>query len=119
MGYRANKVDRRYNDWHYSLSKRCEYMDLDGVEFNQSRDALLLLEVTSNPEKYTTVLRRLAQKAGLPAVLVMIPPAPEPLLSTTEIIVTVVWCPPETNAPPHGRMTLSAWGEYLEQLHAE
>lgn len=114
MNFRAAQVDRRYNDWHYSLSRRCRYMDLDGVEFDRYSKPLALIETTTNPEKITTVMCVIARRCKVPAYLVILPAMPEPL--TAETVVTVRQVSPVYTVR---RVSLAAWGEFIENLHAQ
>jgi hypothetical protein len=110
MPYRADQVDRRYNDWHYTLPIWCKYMDLDGVEFGPGGKPLALIETTGNPGKATTIMCSLARSAGIPAYLVLIPAGE--LTDETEIRVRRV--EPLTD---WRKMTLAAWGEFIKLMH--
>ena len=109
MNYRAKQVDRRYNDWHYTLPTWCKYMDLDGVEFDFGKP-LALVETTGNPEKATTIMCSLAKAAGVPAYLVLLPAGD--LTDETEIRVRKVQPPEEWQ-----KTTLGAWGEFIKLMH--
>jgi hypothetical protein len=111
MPYRAEQVDRRYNDWHYMLSRRCRYIDLDGVEVDSKDMPLALMEITSNPGKRAPIMVEIARRCEVPAFLVRIPSEGE---LTPETIIYVRQVHPRE----FGRsMTLAEWGQEIERLH--
>lgn len=135
MKYRAKSVDRRYNDWHYSLPGRVDYIDLDGVEDCwDCRDPLALVETTTNPEKSTSILRKLAARAGVPAWLVILPrsrqeipgctecgrpPSAVPLEDDDLVRVACIYSPGGERDRERRTLTLAEWGTYLTELHDE
>lgn len=66
--------DLTYSQWHRSLNNDLTYIDLDGIEYcDKCKEPLLLVELAQDIGqnlKPTTVMRKLAEKALLPAVLV-------------------------------------------------
>jgi hypothetical protein len=85
MSYRGN-TDRRFNDYHYNWPKDWWYIDLDGLEVcSRCREPLLLYEVSRDSEKPTSIIRKLASKAGVPAVLVIVPDAGETFDDSTVV----------------------------------
>lgn len=117
--YRAPNVDRRYNDWHYTLPDHLLYIDVDGCEAcSDCAQPLGLIETTANPEKSTRVLRNLAARAELPAWLVVLPPLPVELERLTIIRHKVIHA---IDAPvgQWARSTLEDWGQVLVELHDE
>lgn len=72
MRYRAETPDRRFLDWHYTLSPRWLFMDLDGVPAcGRCWYPIALIETTTNPKKAPAVLRRLSLLSRLPAYLLL------------------------------------------------
>lgn len=85
MSWRG-KGDRRFNDCHYSWPKEWDYIDLDGLEVcHRCRESLLLYEVTRNGDKATSILRRLAVRAQVPALLLLVPDGNEPFTDETPV----------------------------------
>ena len=120
--YRAPVTDRRYNDWHYTLSNRCSYFDLDGVEVSPDRRWLALVETTTDPGKATSWTEWGARQLNIPAFLVIYPVRELYPELRGEVLVTVVtkwWPAPE--GPPFPRMMeipLGIWGQWIEWLHS-
>lgn len=78
LRYRAVHVDRRYNDWHYTLGRGYHYMDLDGIEWcRRCWKTFLLVETSTDPNKPTIVLETLARDLGVPSYLLILPPTPD------------------------------------------
>ena len=108
--------DRRYNDWHYTLARHFDYIDIDGADVcHQCRDVLLLTEVTRDPAKATTIIRKLATRAHLPSVLIILPDEPTILIDTTPIMWR--WLTP-TYARIHSG-TLDEWTVEIERIHSD
>jgi len=67
--------DLAYSGWHRLLEDDLTYIDIDGCEYcRRCREPLALIETARDvgqDYKATTVLRRLAVRAGLPAYLVL------------------------------------------------
>jgi pyruvate-formate lyase-activating enzyme len=65
--------DLTYSRWHRTLADDLPYIDLDAIEYCQGcREALLLIELAldvGQSVKATTVLRKLATRAEVPALL--------------------------------------------------
>ena len=66
--------DLAYSRWHRTLGKELTYIDVDGCEYcYHCREPLALVETAMDIDqafKTTTVMRRLAEKAVIPAYLV-------------------------------------------------
>lgn len=70
---RTGERDLAYSAWHRTLDDELTYIDLDAVEYcAKCREPLLLMELARDhgQPKATTVLRALARRADLPAILV-------------------------------------------------
>ena len=65
--------DRTVQDWHRTVfGADCWAIDLDLMgACRQCREPLYLIESSTNPEKATSILSRLAVRADLPALLVL------------------------------------------------
>ena len=65
--------DRTVQDWHYdALGQPCPAIDIDLLgycEYGYCRETLYLIEATTNPDKHTSVIERLAKLAKVPAYL--------------------------------------------------
>ena len=74
MEERYGSRDLTYSAWHRTLDPSLHYIDLDAIEYcAQCKEPLALLELAQDVGqgwKATTVLRKLARKARLPAYLV-------------------------------------------------
>jgi len=107
--------DRRYNDWHYTLPPHFDYIDIDGADVcHLCRDVLLLTEVTRDPAKTTTIIQKLAKRADLPSVLIILPDEPTILIDTTSIMWR--WLTPKYE--PIHRGPLSEWMREIKGIHA-
>lgn len=109
-------VDRRYLDWHYTLDARCRQLDLDSIEVDHRSPAwLAVIETTTNPEKFTSIMRWGAERLSIPSYLVVLP-AVIGLGPLTPIRVRVIYWPPNCgDKPAVGRMALREWGRFIEQ----
>lgn len=65
--------DRTVQDWHRAtFSRDADAIDLDLMgACHRCRGPLYLIEASTNPDKATTILRKLAVRANLPAFLVL------------------------------------------------
>jgi len=74
MEERYGTRDLAYSAWHRILDPSLHYIDLDAIEYcAQCKEPLALFELAQDVGqgwKATTVLRKLARKARLPAYLV-------------------------------------------------
>ena len=96
-------ADRTVQDWHRrTFPGDWGAIDLDLLGYcPQCYRGLYLIESTTNPEKYTSVLRRLARDSGVPALLVIhncqqpthgrwLFPAPAHAIDSTEALISVL-----------------------------
>lgn len=72
---RTGQRDLTFSAWHRTLPHHCTAIDLDFLEYCQRcRAPLALIEIATghhHRRKPTTVLRRLAQEAGVRAYLIL------------------------------------------------
>jgi hypothetical protein len=121
LGYRADRVDRRYNDWHYppNLPKDFTYMDLDGLEWcRRCWHTFLMVETSTNPDKPTIVLETLAKDFLVvkTSYLLVVPPVPElggPAVFTHDTEITYKQLTPTKAKTVQG--TLGDWSAILAE----
>jgi hypothetical protein len=116
LRYQAKEVDRRYNNWHYTLGVGYDYMDLDGLEWcRRCWSTFLLVETSTAAQKPTIVLRTLAKEAGKESYLLVVPPVPErggPTAFDADTEITY-----RQLTPTEGRTTPATLGEWFGVLH--
>jgi hypothetical protein len=66
-------ADRTVQDWHRAtFDADCWAIDLDLMgACKKCAESLYLIEASTNPEKPTRILRRLGERAGVPALLIL------------------------------------------------
>ena len=112
---RRYPVERIFLDWHYRLPKRVCAIDLDLIEYcNDCRETLALFEYTmaNGQPKATTVLRKLAARAGVPAFLVRWW-RDDLTFGIGELELQRV----EPEHPTVVRLALKEYGDWLTRLH--
>lgn len=81
--------DLSYSKWHRTLSDDCTYIDIDCLEYcDRCKCPLALVELAQDrgqERKATTVMRRLAHMANLPAFLVFYQIDPEPRFRVRQV----------------------------------
>ncbi len=113
---RYGERDLTYSQWHRRLDDFVTYIDIDACEYcHRCRDPLVLIELAKDvgqPYKTTTVLRKLAVKAGIRGYLVLY----KVNSSTDEIIqfklqqVSPVWSKGKPMPPEE-------YANWLRQIH--
>ena len=100
--------DRTVQDWHresFSASDWAIDLDLLGA-CNSCQEPIYLIEATTNPRKPVTILRRLAERANLPAIVI---------LHDTERIISAQTVWPGSGALPEEKWVRSLLMIYRQQ----
>jgi hypothetical protein len=104
-------TDRRYQDWHYTLPQDWDFIDLDGLDCcRRCREPLLLTESSKDPNKATSIMRRLAERADVQAVLIIMPGGDQALTDDSLVRWRFVY--------PNGEWRKGSLSEWKAQLGA-
>ena len=112
------QADRRYLDWHYTLDDDMTLIDLDAVEVCKTcRETLMLCETSRDATKRTTILARLAERAKIPAWLIIVPEGD--LLPDVVVRVRRVFPFDDSPLLPISgfyELTLNGWAQHLRNI---
>jgi hypothetical protein len=109
---RTGKRDLTYSLWHRTLGDDISMIDIDSVEYcNRCLEPLALIEtaIDTGQHKYAYITRRLAEKLGVPAFIVLYRLRGKKIVSFRVIMIYPEYWVQE--------FTPDQFGYYLTQLH--